>query len=163
MKGDNHHLCDNFKKKHLQKNVTAQITSYAYHPGLQLAILSKSVQQQGNGVDCGVHVIAFATSLVRGGNPEKESYDDKKKKKVRPHLVECLKIVKLTPFPKITGEIVDVILRLQIQNYTSYAAYHMYHQQMKGSKEWYHRVCERIPAVAFENLRKKWYYTVCSH
>ena len=80
MKGDNHHLCYNFNKKHLRKNVTAQITSHAYHPGPQLAILSKSVQQQGNGFDCGVYVIAFATSLVCGGNPEKESYDDKKNK-----------------------------------------------------------------------------------
>ena len=45
----------------------------------------------------------FATSLAYGSNPEKESYD---KKKIRPHLVECLKIGKLTPFPTITGEVV---------------------------------------------------------
>ena len=51
---------------------------YAYHPGPQLTILSKSVQQQGNGVDCGVYAIAFATSLAYGNNPEKESYDKKR-------------------------------------------------------------------------------------
>ena len=60
-----------------------------------MTILSKSVQQQGNGVNCGVYVIGFTTSLRCGGNPEKESYD---KKKIRPHIVECLKIV--------TGEVV---------------------------------------------------------
>ena len=97
-----HYLYDSLKKKHISKDVTAQIASYAYHPGPQLTILSKSVQQQGNGVDCGVYAIAFTTSLVYGSNPEKESYD----KKIRPHLVECLKIGKLLPFPSITGEFV---------------------------------------------------------
>ena len=96
-----HCLYDVFslKKKHISKNVTPQIASYVYHTGPQLTILSKSVQQQSNGVDCGVYVIAFATSLTYGGNPEKESYDGKK---IRPHLVECLKIGKLTPLPTTT-------------------------------------------------------------
>ena len=35
--------------------------------------------------------------------------------------------------------------------------------QCNHSREWYHRVCEKMPAVAFENLRKKWYCTVCCH
>ena len=94
---------NSLKKKHISKDVTSQRASYAYHPAPQLKILSKSVQQQGNGVDRGVYAIAFATSLAYGSNPEKESYD---KKKIRPHLVECLKIGKLTPFPTITGEVV---------------------------------------------------------
>ena len=51
---------------------------YAYHPGPQLAIMSKSVQQRSNGVNCGVYAIAFATSLAYGNNPEKESYDKKR-------------------------------------------------------------------------------------
>ena len=107
-----HYLYDSLKKKHISKDATTQIASYAYHPGAQLTILSKSVQQQGNGVDCGVYATAFATSLVYGSNPEKESYV---KKKIRPHLVECLKIGKLTPFPSITGEfVIQMILRLQL-------------------------------------------------
>ena len=72
------YLYDCLRKKHISKDVTAQIESYAYHPGPQLTILSKSVQQQGNGVDCGVYAIAFATSLAYGSNPEKESYDKKR-------------------------------------------------------------------------------------
>ena len=60
------------------KIVTAQIASYACHHGPQLTTLSKSVQQQGTGVDCGVYAIAFATSLEYGSNPEKESYDKKR-------------------------------------------------------------------------------------
>ena len=79
-----HYLYDSLKKKHISKDVTAQIASYACHPGSQLTILSKSIQQQGSPVDCGFYyAIAFATSLAYGSSPEKKS---------RPHLVECLKI-----------------------------------------------------------------------
>ena len=141
--------------KHISKDVTAQIASYAYHPGPQLTILSKSVQQQGNGVDCGVYAIAFTTSLVYGSNPEKESYD----KKIRPHLVECLKIGKLTPFPTITGEVVRCdTATSNVELYclcrVPYAPptderYEM--AQCNQCKEWFHRVCEKIPA--FENLQ----------
>ena len=66
-----YYLYDSLKMKHISKDVTAQIASYAYHPGPQLTILSKSVQQQGNGVDCGVYAIAFAINLAYGSNPEK--------------------------------------------------------------------------------------------
>ena len=81
-----------------------------------------------------------------GGNPEKESYD---KKKIRPHIVECLKIVKLTPFPKITGEVVRCdtatsnielyyLCRVQYVPPTD-EIYEM--AQYNHSKECYHRVC----------------------
>ena len=154
-----HYLYDSLKKKHISKDVTAQIASYAYHPGPQLTILSKSVQQQGNGVDCGVYAIAFTTSLVYGSNPEKESYD----KKIRPHLVECLKIGKLLPFPSITGEFVRCdtatsnieLYYLCRVPYTPPTDERHEMAHCNQYKEWFHRVCEKIPAVAFENLRKK--------
>ena len=73
-----HNLYDSLKKKHISKDVTAQIASYAYHPDPQLTLLSKSIEKQGNGVDCGVNAIAFTISLAYGGNPEKESYDKKR-------------------------------------------------------------------------------------
>ena len=154
-----HYLYDSLKKKHISKDVTAQIASYAYHPGPQLTILSKSVQQQGNGVDCGVYAIAFAINLAYGSNPEKESYG---RKKIRPHLVECLKIGKLTPFPTITGEVVRC--DTATSNVELYCLCHVPYAratderyemtQCNQCKEWFHRVCEKIPAVAFENIRK---------
>ena len=147
-------------KRNISKDVTAQIASYAYHPGPQLTILSKSVQQQGNGVDCGVYAIAFTTSRAYGSNPGKESYDEKK---IRPHLVECLKIGKLTPFPSITGEFVRCDTATSIIElyylcrvpYTPPTDERHEMAQCNQYKEWFHRVCEKIPAVAFENLRKK--------
>jgi len=36
------------------------------------------VQQQSNGVDCGVFAIAFATSVLCGFKPEEECYDQDK-------------------------------------------------------------------------------------
>ena len=95
------------KVKHISKDVTTQIASSTYHSGLLLTILSKFVQQQGNGEACGVYAIAFATSLANSGNPEKESYD---KKNIRPHLVECLEIGKAIPFPTVTEELVRIVL-----------------------------------------------------
>ena len=62
-----HYLYDSLKKKHISKDVISQIASYTYHSVPQLTILSKSIQQQGNSVDCGVYAIAFATSLAYGG------------------------------------------------------------------------------------------------
>ena len=158
-----HYLYDSLKKKHSSKDVTAQIASYAYHPGPQLIILSKSVQQLGNGVDCVVYTIEFATGLAYGSNPEKESYD---KKKIRSHLVECLKIGKL-----ITGEVVRC--DTGTSNVELYCLCRVTHApptderyelaKCNKGKEWFHRVCEKIPGVAFENLQKKCYCTVCSH
>ena len=79
------------KTKYILKDVTAQIISYVDHPGRQLTILSKSIQQQVTGVNYGVYAIW------------KRKYD---KKKITLHLIEYLKMGKLTPLPTITGEVV---------------------------------------------------------
>ena len=102
-----HSLYDSLKKKRISKDATAQIASYAYHSGAQMTILSKSDQHQGNGVDCGVYAIEFATSLAYGGNPEKESYNKK----------------------RLLEKVEDVIV-----NCTPYVAYYIFHQQIKGLK-----------------------------
>ena len=136
---------------------------YTCHHGLELIILSKSVQQQGNGVDCGVYAIAFTTSRAYGSNPGKESYDEKK---IRPHLVECLKIGKLTPFPTITGEVVrcnTATSKVELYclchvPYTPPTDERYQMTQCNQCKEWFHRVSEKIPAVAFENLQKRVLY-----
>ena len=48
----------------------------------------RPVQQQGNGVDCGLFAIAFAVILAFGDKPKMISYDERN---LRRHLVECLK------------------------------------------------------------------------
>lgn len=56
------------------------------------------VQQQGNGSDCGVFSIAFATCIVYGKNPSIVTFDVPQ---MRPHLYKCLKTGVLSPFPEI--------------------------------------------------------------
>lgn len=96
-----HCLYDVFslKKKHISKNVTAQLASYVYHAGPQLLILSKSVQQQ-----CRLWSLCHGVCYQSNSwwQSREKCYD---KKKVRPHIVECLKIRKLTPFPTIIGKV----------------------------------------------------------
>ena len=56
------------------------------------------VQQQGNGSDCGVFSIAFATCIVYGRDPSIVTFDVPQ---MRPHLSECLKTGVISPFPQI--------------------------------------------------------------
>ena len=59
------------------------------------------VQQQRNGVDCGPFSVAFATSLAFRENPTKITFDDKK---LRSHLLQCIKAKKMSPFPQRSGK-----------------------------------------------------------
>ena len=54
------------------------------------------VQHQKNLSNCGVFSIAFATSLVYGQNRINVTYDISQ---MRPHLMQCLKGVIMSPFP----------------------------------------------------------------
>ena len=56
----------------------------------------KSCQQQNNGFDCGVFVVAFATSIAHGVDPNTVIYD---RRSLRSHLQKCLAADNLTPFP----------------------------------------------------------------
>ena len=56
------------------------------------------VQQQGNGSDCSVFSIAFATCIVYGRDPGIVTFDVPQ---MRPQLCQCLKSGLLSPFPQI--------------------------------------------------------------
>ena len=62
-------------------------------PEKEMTYLVKTCQQQGNGFDCGVFAIAFATSLANGEDPSRILYDKKKT------LAEWMAAKKLTLFP----------------------------------------------------------------
>ena len=55
-----------------------------------------AVQQQGNGSDCGVYSIAFATCLIHCILPQTIQFDDLV---MRQHLFDCLRNNKLELFP----------------------------------------------------------------
>ncbi|XP_045031019.1 uncharacterized protein LOC123473768 [Daphnia magna] len=61
----------------------------------KMTYIIKGCQRQSNGYDCGVFAIAFATSLAIGEDPATRLYDPIK---LRPHLVNCLALGKITAF-----------------------------------------------------------------
>ena len=64
--------------------------------GKESKIIVAPVQQQGNGSDCGVFAIAFATCLVHLVGPVTVDFDIPK---TRPHLISCFKSRFLHLFP----------------------------------------------------------------
>ena len=55
-----------------------------------------NIQAQSNGVDCGLYVVANATTIAFGEDPEEKLYKDKE---MRQHLMQCFEAQILTPFP----------------------------------------------------------------
>ena len=82
----------NWKSQH----VIGCMSSLLRTPEKQMRYKVKACQRQGNGFDCGVFAIAFATSLVHGEDPSELSYTPSK---MRDHLRNCINSNSLTPFP----------------------------------------------------------------
>ena len=61
-----------------------------------MSLLTRSVQQKKNGVDCGLFSIAFATTLAFGGDPSTVNYDAAL---LRAHLIKCFHINLIVEFP----------------------------------------------------------------
>ena len=74
-----------------------QICDLAHCSESVLGIILSSVQQQPNGVDCGVFAIAFAADIL---NESAEIGKRFKKKKMRSHLLKCLEGEEFTLFPR---------------------------------------------------------------
>ena len=161
-----HYLYDSLKKKHISRDVLNQISSFSFHDGPQLIIHSAAVQQQDNGVDCGLYAIAFATSLAYGENPEEELFD---KSKLREHLKSCFRSQTMTPFPKTTKQ----MPRFQTTTSTVelYCICRMPFELPKSlkfemaectkCKKWFHRQCENIPKEVFSSKQKEWLCSSC--
>ena len=62
-----------------------------------LSIHSISIQHQKGSKDCGLFAIAFATEICTGHNPSDAEFVQSE---MRPHLVNCLKMGKLSRFPQ---------------------------------------------------------------
>ena len=69
------HLYDSSQKESLNKNLAKQITHLRKSEDPELRIISKAVQQQGNGYDCGIFTIAFATDIAYNVKPEQKTYN----------------------------------------------------------------------------------------
>ena len=66
---------DSLNSENITAKVADKVANMLYCRKAEIKILTKSVQQQRNYVDCGVFAIAFATSLGFGDRPEEIIYD----------------------------------------------------------------------------------------
>ena len=96
-----HYVFDSLFSRKIQQDVIHQIAAYSFCPENELIIHVMPVQQEKNGVECGLLSIAFATSLAFGEDPSNSIYDSAA---LRPHLIKCLKSGRIAPFPKIEGK-----------------------------------------------------------
>ena len=77
--------------------VKSQIAKFCFSSDPEIRVEIKKVQQQNNGVDCGVFAIAFAVSLAFKEDPTLIVYNIGE---MRNHLVDCIENGRMTPFPK---------------------------------------------------------------
>ena len=61
-----HYVYDSLCKPKIMLDIVKQVASYSYHDKSTMSLLTRSVQQQKNGVDCELFSIAFATTLAFG-------------------------------------------------------------------------------------------------
>ena len=114
------------------------------------------MQEQANGVDCGVFAIAYAVSLSLGENSRLCSYNVPL---MRQHLVNCLEKEMIYPFPK-QGSTKRVLKCKKIQLLPSiYSSCRSVRQYEKKNPmiecmrcyEWFHQKSEKIPRKVFTN------------
>ena len=61
-----HYVHDSLCKSKIMLDIVRQVASYSYYDKSTMSLLTRSVQQQKNGVDCELFSIAFATTLAFG-------------------------------------------------------------------------------------------------
>ena len=54
-----HYVYDSLCNPKIKLDIVKQLASYSYHDNSTMSLLARSVQQQKNGVDCGLFSIAF--------------------------------------------------------------------------------------------------------
>ena len=129
-----------------------------------LGIILPSVQQQPNGVDCGVFAIAFAVDILNGFAEIGKRFDVGK---MRSHLLKCLEEEEFTLFPRShkhtklsKGHIIYVdiycICKSPFYEEDSKRDEKLLMAECVKYGEWYHRICLEIPSCVFINESVEW-------
>ena len=163
-------LYDSLNSGTFNSTVASYICALSYCKSKVLDVQIEQVQQQSNFVDCGLFAIAFATSLAFSENPGLVCYEEGV---LRHHLVECLEKNYMEPFPKLPiahslrcrkkHSSIEVFCSCRMP-YISEAKDDPNQDMVECENcfEWYHRVCENIPAKVFESCsRVKWFCSSC--
>ena len=121
------------------------------------------VQQQTNGVDCGVYALAFATALCFGKDPCEILLN---RRTARKHLWWCLENENLAMFPHSSrqsspGLLVTIKVPIYCSCRRSNTSGNMV--ECDGCSKWYHQDCENIPNKFFRKaLLKTWVCSSCN-
>ena len=81
-----HYVYDILCKQKIMLNIVKQIASCPYYDKSTMSLPPRSVQQQKNGIDCGLFSVAFATTLAFDGNQSTVNYDAAL---LIAHLIKC--------------------------------------------------------------------------
>lgn len=140
--------------------IQAQIASIAYCQSHSITLEVHSTQLQRGYDDCALFAIAYATDLCYGNDPAGLRYFQEK---LRHHLIQCLKVKKILPFPsrlrRHTKPMIKVVkvfctCRLPETDDENMVA-------CDACNEWYHASCEEIPAEIFTSAEDTWLCRKC--
>ena len=167
------YLMDSYFCGTVNDHIKRQICSILNCTEDLLKINVVSVQQQTNGVDCGLFAISFVHHILSENcNPEDLRIDPVK---LRPHLLRCLTANEITQFPltgtdvrKNTPDCISVPIFCSCRMPFSKSDLKNREKQMvecSGCSGWFHRMCERIPANIFHKSNKdsKWFCYTCKN
>ena len=135
-------------------DIVKQVASYWYRDKSTMSLLIRSVQQQKNGVDCGLFSIAFATTLALGGDRSAANYDAAL---LRAHLIKCFDNNLLVEFPVTEKHVIKCkpyksIVELYCvcrMPYWRTEEIGLRMAECERRKRWFHRKCEKIPVAVF--------------
>ena len=145
-------MYDSMNQGFIAKFIKQRLASFMCIQSAEMKVIMKSVQQQTSNVDCGVFAIAFATALAFGQDPSKLRFDVPK---MRSHLVECLKLKKMSPFPEMKPGCSDIVLsKRKFYTIELFCSCRMPYEKPKSEadlmakcgscKEWFHQRCDSL-------------------
>ena len=154
---------DSLAATNLHFDITKQIAAFLYCQTPELVVDVVPVQQQLNGVDCGVFAIAFATSLAFNEDPCAITFDSEL---IRPHLIKCLQEERMRPFPRKSKRARRCKTKVNVIEL--YCSCHMPYTEgdemveCSNCKHWFHLTCEHInKKVLKQSVNSKWLCDGC--
>ena len=97
------HVCDSLRSsltRSSRKSIRSLYKHYVADGGEQI-VTFLSVQKQPDGHNCGLFAIAYLAEILDGRSPSEAVFDVNK---MSEHLITCLEMQRLTPFPKVSNQ-----------------------------------------------------------
>lgn len=144
----------------IKKHVKKQISCLMRCSRESITVNVIPVQQQSNGVDCGIFSIAYASAILNGRNPSIITFD---RSKFRSHLQECYVKSCLTDFPEAPSKnqvkfnvhktiSFDIFCTCRMPYFEGDVTNNPQKRMVQCEKclDWFHQDCENIPDEIFD-------------